>query len=107
MVPPAAAGVAHGGAHNPYTSDIPTADTQVTALKDERAKLTAAIEHFANAAARLGVVIKESDPIPAEQLQARHDRAQQEVADLSRQVEEAGVTLQEAEKVLADLRAKG
>jgi len=81
-----------------------TADAHLTSLKIERAKLTAAIGNFLDSVAKLGIAIEASGPTPAEQLHARRNRVQQEVADLNRQVQELGGGLQAARTVLADVR---
>jgi len=81
-----------------------TAGANLVALKKERVKLTAEIENFANSAAKLGVVIETTGLTPAEQLQAQHDRIQQEIGVLNRQIQDTGVALETARKVLADAK---
>jgi exonuclease SbcC len=65
-----------------------TADAYLTSLKKERSTLTAEIGRFEDAMSKLGIVIEAPGPTPTEQLRARHNRLQQEVADLHRQAQE-------------------
>lgn len=81
-----------------------TVDTDLTSLKNERVKLTAEIGKFVDSVAKLGIVIGSPGPTPVEQLHARHNSVQQEVADLNRQVQELGRGLQSTRTELAGMR---
>ncbi|HVB57994.1 MAG TPA: AAA family ATPase [Candidatus Acidoferrales bacterium] len=80
-------------------------EAQIGTLKSERAKVTKEIGRFENSIAEFGIVIDAAPPIPEEQLHIRQARAQEEIADLVRQVQESGDGLQAARTVLADVRA--
>lgn len=81
-----------------------TTDAHLVNLKNERAKLITEIGIFANSVAKVGIVIDSSGPTPAEQLQDRHDRLQQEIANLNRQIQETGAALQAARVLRAEAK---
>jgi DNA repair protein SbcC/Rad50 len=77
-------------------------DGQITGLKDERARLEGQIERFFNSASQLGIVIDPLRSSAAEQLQGRHNQVQQEIDELSRQVQDTTLTIGAARTALTD-----
>ena len=58
-------------------------NTQIAALKKERARLDVEIAQFTNSAMRLGIVFEASGPIPVEPIQTVRDRIQQDIGELN------------------------
>jgi exonuclease SbcC len=79
-------------------------DIQITVLKGERTRLAVEIRQYANSAAELGIVIEESSPPPSELLQARLNRAQEEINELNRQVQETSAAVDMSRTVLANAK---
>ena len=61
-------------------------ERELTNLKNEQARINAEIGEFENSAVKLGFVLEASGPSPAEQLQARLARIQQEIGELNQQI---------------------
>lgn len=81
------------------------ADTQLTDLKKEQARLNVEIGRIENSAVELGIVLETSGPTPVEQLQERQNRIQEEIAELNRQIQETGVAAEAARTALANTKA--
>jgi exonuclease SbcC len=79
-------------------------DARLASLKNERAKLTAEIEDFADSIAKLAIVLEASVPTPTEQLQVQRDRVQQEIAEMNHHLQEVAGGLQAARTTLADVK---
>ena len=77
---------------------------QLAFLKEERARLEAHIGQFADAAAKLGVTIEAVGPTLLEQVQARVNRLQQDIAGIDWQNQEAGVAVEAERATLANAK---
>ena len=77
-------------------------DAQLVFLKKERTRLEAEIGQFASAAAKLGFAIEAAGPGPVEQLQARINRLQRDMADVDQQNQEAVVAIGAARSAIAN-----
>lgn len=94
--------LAERGADNKQKEEA--TDTQLAGLKRERARLEVEIGQFANSAVKLGIILEAPGPTPVEQLQARHNRLQQEIGELNQQIKETGVAAETTRTGLANAK---
>ena len=79
-------------------------DAKLAFLKKERAMLEAEIGQFADAAVKLAVAIDAAGSTLVEQVQARVNRLQRDMADVDRQNQVAGVAVEAARTALANAK---
>lgn len=78
---------------------------QLVDLKKERARLDTEIGQFADSAAKLGVVLDGTSPTLIEQLQERHNKTQEGIDELNRQIQETGTATEAVRTKLANTKA--
>lgn len=71
-------------------------ERELTSLKNEQARMNAEIVEFENSAVQLGFILEVSGPSPAEQLQARLTRIQEELGELNQQINDSNGVAVEA-----------